>query len=623
MALTAIVDLTTGKISQEETDPRLLKKWLGGRGYAAALLDQRVNIDTDPFSPENCLIFSTGRLNATPWPTASRYHVTFKSPATGAYGYANAGGHMGPELRNAGYDAIVVTGKASEPVILQVTQHAIQIINAGELWGADTYQVEEVLKASGGGRVAVIGPAGEHQVHFAAIINDNGRAAARSGPGAVMGSKNLKALHVIAGQKPPASPLEFLKVVKKHSKNLISHHNTQGLRDESTLFLMSIKNVIGDLPARNHQTAQVPFITRVNAKSLGNYFQERKGCAVCPIRCSRSSAVLEGPYAARIEGPEYETADALGPLVWNSDPELIIKANEQCNKLGMDTISTGVSIAFAMECHEHGLLNDEELSLEWGDPATILGLIKKIAYREGIGDLLADGVRQAASKIGHGADYFAMQVKGVEMPRQEPRIAKSFGLGHATGNRGADHLYALPTIDLAGNWDVARKLFPESILPVLMDLADETYKADVVVYGEHFCAIADSLGLCKFSTAETYLVMPDDIAEGLTLLGYPYTGKELITAGERIVNLERLFNIRHGFSRKDDRLPLRFSQEPLEVFSYQSADDGSGMIRSEKPVTSGLVHDFEAMLDRYYQLRGWNEDGKPTAETLKRLEIND
>ncbi len=622
MALTAIVDLTTGQISQEETEPQMLKTWLGGRGYAAALLFQRVGVDTQPFDPGNCLIFSSGRLNATPWPTASRYHVTFKSPATGAYGYANAGGHMGPELRNAGYDAIVVTGKAPEPVILQVTQRSIRILPAGDLWGADTYRVEETLKASGGGRVAAIGPAGEHLVHIAAIINDGGRAAARSGPGAVMGSKNLKALHVNAGQKSPSSPAEFLKLVKKHSKILINHQNSQGLMNESTLFLMRIKNAIGDLPAKNHQTGQVPFINRVDAKTFGKYWRERKGCAVCPIRCSRSSAVTEGPYISHIEGPEYETADALGPLVWNSDAEVVIKGNEMCNKLGMDSISTGISIAFAMECHEHGLLDDPDFSLEWGDPVTILGLIEKIAYRKGIGDLLANGVRQAAAKIGKGAEYYAMQVKGVEMPRQEPRIAKAFGLGHATGNRGADHLYALPTVDLAGNWDVARKLFPESILPSLMDLADETYKADIVVYGEHFCAIADSLGLCKFSTAETYVVMPDDIAEGLSALGYEYTGDELLTAGERIVNLERLYNIRHGFSRKDDYLPERFSREPLDVYAYHAAPSGDEMVRSEEPITTGVVQDMDAMLDRYYQLRNWDNEGKPTPETLKRLGID-
>src|SRR5512146_2709013 len=235
-----------------------------------------------------------------------------------------------------------------------------------------------------------------------------------------------------------------------------------------------------------------------------------------------------------------------------------------------------------------------------------------MAYRQGIGDLLADGTLRAARRLGGEALRYAMQVKGVELPRQEPRISKGFGLGHATGNRGADHLYGLPTIDLAGNWDRARQLFPAEQVDKLMDVADETYKADIVVYGEHFCAIADSLGLCKFSTSETYVVMPDDIAAGLSALGWNITGNELLEAGERIVNLERMFNVRHGLGRKDDRLPERFSKEPLDVYTYTLNQETQQMERSEKPVHTGLVHDLDAMLDRYYALRGWDADGIPT-----------
>lgn len=272
-----------------------------------------------------------------------------------------------------------------------------------------------------------------------------------------------------------------------------------------------------------------------------------------------------------------------------------------------------------MECHENGLLNDTEYSLEWGDPDCILGLIKAIAYRQGLGDLLSDGTLRAARKLGPQAEHYAMQVKGVELPRQEPRISKGFGLGHATGNRGADHLYGLPTIDLAGNWTRAKELFPEDVREKLMDVADETYKADIVVYEEHFCAIADSLGLCKFSTSETYVVMPDDIAAGLCALGYNYTGDQLLEAGERIVNLERIFNVRHGFGRKDDQLPGRFTNEPLDIYTYTLNKHTQQMESSDKPIHTGLLHDFQAMLDRYYQLRGWEANGIPSQATLERL----
>ncbi|MDD5367911.1 MAG: aldehyde ferredoxin oxidoreductase family protein [Anaerolineaceae bacterium] len=623
MAITAYVNLTSREVEYQPSSQELLGKFLGGRGYAARLLFDRVGPETQPFDPENCLIFSTGSLNATPWPTSSRYHVTFKSPATGAYGYANSGGHFGPELRKAGFDAIVITGKAAEPAILKITNEHIEILPAKDLWGKTTSEVEKILRSSGGGRVASIGPAGEHLSFMAGIINDFGRAAARTGGGAVMGSKNLKAIHVIASGKLSASPAEFTRLVKQTSRLLIEHQNSQGLMNESTLFLMEFKNVVGDLPAKNHQLGQAPFINNLDAHRFSQYWIDRKGCEVCPIRCARTSEVKSGPYASRIEGPEYETADALGPLVWNSDPELVIKANELCNDYGLDTISVGATIAFAMECHEKGLLHDAQFSLEWGDPVSILGLIKAIAYREGCGDLLSDGTLRAARKLGPGASRFAIQVKGVELPRQEPRISKGFGLGHATGNRGADHLYGLPTIDLAGNWERAIELFPAEMHEKLMDVADETYKADILIYGEHFCAVADSLGLCKFSTSETYVVMPDEIAAGLRALGYDFTGEQLLEAGERIVNLERMYNVRHGFGRDEDQLPERFTQESLEIYTYTFNPQTQAMDRSEKPAHTGRIYDFQAMLDRYYSLRGWEKSGAPTPATLQRLGLAD
>ncbi len=623
MPFTAFIDLTHSEIDVQTTDPALIRRWLGGRGLGASLLYQRVGPEIDALSPQNCIIFTSGIFNGTPWPTASRYHVTFKSPATGAYGYANSGGFFGPELRRAGFDALVITGKAPAPVYLCVADQDIQIISAQHLWGLSTSETEERLVAEAGGRVASIGLAGENRVCMASIINDKGRAAARCGPGAVMGSKNLKAVHIIASAKGLPTGPDFHHLAKQASDRLIHSQDTQGLMNGSTLFLMAIKNNIGDLPAKNHQFGQVPFIDTLDAKTFSKYWTRRKGCAVCSIRCSRYSELNDGDKTIKIEGPEYETADSFGPLCWNPDPEVVIRANALCNDHGLDSISTGVTIAFAMECHQHGLLNDDEFSLEWGDPHSILGLIQRIAERQGLGKLLSEGTLRAARLIGNGAEQFAMQVKGVEIPRQEPRVAKAFGLGHATSNRGADHLYALPTIDLAGHWEAARKLFPEDTLPSLMDIADETYKADVVIYGENFCAIIDSVGLCKFSTAETYVVMPDDLAEGLQALGYSFTGDELLTIGERIVNLERLYNQRHGFNRQQDVLPERFTKEPLSVFSYTRTSEDGPLKQSDTPIATAQIHDFDAMIGRYYQLRGWDDQGLPTRQTLARLGISD
>jgi aldehyde:ferredoxin oxidoreductase len=313
-------------------------------------------------------------------------------------------------------------------------------------------------------------------------------------------------------------------------------------------------------------------------------------------------------------------------MCWIDDPEAIIYANHLCNIYGLDTISAGVVIAFAMELHEKGLLDDPELSLEWGDVETLHGLLERIAYRKGadgarpIGDLLAEGVRGAAQQLGGEAGRYALHVKGLELPRQEPRVAKGFGLGHATSNRGADHLYALPAIDLGGAWDIAQRIFPAEIVPELMETDNERFKADMVVYGEHFCAATDALGICKFSTTEEYSLLPDDVAPGLSAVWEkPLTGDDLLEFGERIVNLERLYNVRQGLSRADDQLPTRFTEEKVPLFGFERDEQSGKMQQSAEPVGQAQLYDFQAMLDRYYDLRGWTRDGIPTPETLERL----
>lgn len=622
----AWIDLSNNTIKYSELDPELTTLFLGGRGLGAKILFDLVGPDIKPFDPENCLIITTGPFSGRPWPTASRTHVTFKSPATGAYGYANTGGHFGPELAKAGFKAIIISGKAASPVYLKVTQNKVSIESAADIWGLGTYATQNYLLGEEGekgksGRVMCIGKAGENKVVIAALINDYGRAAARGGPGAVMGSKNLKAVHVFAEETIPSST-EFKQAAKFASQHLINDPKNKGLMSIGTNILLRSKNMGGDLPAKNHQLGQVPFIDLIDPNALERYRVKRTGCASCPIRCSRISEVKEGPFKTEVEGPEYETADSFGPMCWNSNPEVIMRANYLCNEYGLDTISTGVTVAFAMECHEHGLLSDTDLSLVWGDADSILGLIEKIGNREGIGEILAKGVKEAASQIGNGVDAYAMQVKGLEMPRQEPRFAKGFGLGHGTSNRGADHLYGLPAIDLAGNWDVARKIFPEEILEELMDSANETYKPDMVIYGEHFCAITDSLGICKFSTVEEYSQLPFDLLPGLDNMGLSMTEEKLLEIGERIVNIERLYNVRNGFTRQDDYLPKRFTTEPLPLYANET-DPVTGETRLGKYLRSGLLNHYDAMLDRYYSLRGWNNEGCPKETTLIRLGLAD
>jgi aldehyde:ferredoxin oxidoreductase len=631
---TAIVDLSDSRIEIAETPAETLCHFLGGRGLGAKLLFDLVGPGVEPLSPGNHLILTAGPLVGTPWPTSARLHVTFKSPLTGVYGYANSGGFFAAEMRHAGYDAILITGRAPQPSVLRVEEGAIRIEAAPDLWGQTTDLVHQSILGpeprARDGRLACIGPAGENLVRIAAIINDHNRAAARGGPGAVMGSKNLKAIHVRASGRTNIPP-ELRAAAKAATTKLNDDPRLDGLRQSGTLFLMEPKNLSGDQPAKNHQIAQVPFIDEVGAAAMDRYLVEHKGCYACPIRCSRKSRVNGGPYAVEIGGPEYETTNALGPMCWIDDPEVIIYANHLCNLYGLDTISTGVVVAFAMELHEKGLLDDPELSLAWGDADTLIGLIERIAHRQGadgrrpIGDLLAEGVRRAAQQIGTaqegvGAERYALHVKGLELPRQEPRVAKGFGLGHATSNRGADHLYALPAIDLGGAWDIAGRIFPAEIVPELMETDNERFKADMVVYGEHFCAVTDALGICKFSTTEEYSLLPDDVAPGLAALwDEPLTGEDLLQIGERIVNLERLYNVREGLSRADDRLPRRFIEEAVPLFGFERDPETGNVQQSPEPVGYARIHDFEAMLDRYYQLRGWSRDGVPTPATLQRL----
>lgn len=623
MANTAWINLSTGTIKVEKTDPELLQKYLGGRGLGAKYLYDTVKPGIDPFGPENRIIFTNGLFSGTPWPSASRYHVTFKSPATDGYGYANSGGGFGPELALAGYDALIFQGISPYPVYLKISDDSISLENAEHLWGKKTGEVQDLLLGAGtptgaNGRVACIGPAGENLVRISSIINDYGRAAARGGPGAVMGSKKLKAIHVKASTKGNSSP-ELREEIKKLNKHLRTDPKMQGLIDTGTVFLMRIKNVSGDLPAKNHQLGQVPFIDKMDGKALKEYRTKRMGCRFCPVLCScESIGIGSDGNPIHTEGPEYETTDALGPVVWNDNVNIIIEGNYLCNDLGLDTISTGKVIGFAMECHEKGILSDDDFSLEWGDACTILGLIKSISYRKGIGNLLAEGTKRAAEMIGKGAEAYAMQVKGLEIPEQDPRASKAFGLGHAVSNRGADHLYGLPAIDLGGNFEVARKIFPAEIVDELMDIPNEKYKADLLIYGEHFCALSDAFGICKFTTTEEYSLLPEDFLPGLKIMGHEHDTNSILQAGERIVNLERLFNIREGFDRKDDTLPKRFTEEAMPIYANEINPE-TGETTLGKQIGSVIINDLDSMVSRYYMLRGWDENGKPMPEIIETL----
>ncbi|MEI7884071.1 MAG: aldehyde ferredoxin oxidoreductase family protein [Clostridia bacterium] len=617
MGLQGWINLTDGTVELKKTKEEEIKKYLGGRALAAKVLYENVGVEVKPYDPENMLIFSTGAFSGTPWPSAARYTVTAKSPATGAYGYANSSGHFGPELHKAGFDLLVMQGKAAKPAYLLVEDDKITIHDASELWGKDTEETEKILtERYPGSKVAEIGVAGENLVRFAAVINDYGRAAARTGMGAVMGSKNLKAIVVKSTKKVEINP-KFMETIKRVTPLVKDHPASVDYREWGTVLLLNFKNYTGDNPARNHQYGQMLINGEITAQSVKNYTIKNQGCFACSIRCARITEVKDGPFKTPVqEGPEYETSNALGANVWNHDTALLIHCNYLCNKLGIDTISAGGVIAFAMEAHEKGVFQDDKYNYNWGDSATIIGLLNDITNRVGVGDILANGVKEASEHWGKGSDFYAMQVKGVEIPRQEGRAWKSFGLAHATSNRGADHLYALPTIDGTGNKAVADRYLSECG-PELMDPTNEAYNGTMTRFTEACNCLADALGICKFAFTETFAILPEDLAEGMTALGYEMNEEDILNVGRRVVNLERMYNIRHGMSRKDDTMPRRSLEEPLYVF--KNPEDAGIIPIEEAEIAKVLTLNLDVMLDEYYEKGQWTAAGIPTAARLEQL----
>ncbi len=625
MGKTAWIDLSKQEVRVEVTDEQLILNYIGSRGIAAKILYDHVGPEVAPYDAENLLIFSVGPFTGTPWPSGARYTVTSKSPATGAYGYANSSGFFGPELKKAGYDMVIFVGKSKEPVYVHIEDDEIKIKEANQYWGQETGAVEKDLRTIyPGSRVASIGPAGENLVVCASVINDYGRAAARTGMGAVMGDKKLKAVVVKATKKSSTKP-EFMNVVRRVTPLVKNHPGAKDYTEWGTVILLNYKNKSGDNPTRNHAYGQFPYGDELNAQAIKKYTKKTGGCYACSIKCARFTEVKDGPFMTPLqEGPEYETANALGPNVWNKNPELLIYCNKLCNEMGIDTISVGVMIAFAMEAKEKGLIVDEQYNLEWGNPETIIGLIQDISFRRGTtGQLLADGVKHAGEIVGKGAERFALQCKNVEIPRQDGRVLKGMALGHATSNRGADHLYALATLDLTGNMEVINKV-PELAAcgPELMDTTKEDYKAVMVRWTEVNNALADALGICKFAFTETYAIMSDDLAEGMRALGYDISNEDIFRAGQRIINLERMYNVRHGYSKKDDNLPTRFLDESLQVF-VNPEDIGSPNEKEAPLVHSGLRVNLEPMLQEYYKLGNWTPDGIPTPERLTELGLGE
>ncbi|MEM0202417.1 MAG: aldehyde ferredoxin oxidoreductase family protein [Archaeoglobaceae archaeon] len=600
------VNLSEGSVKEEKINMEIAKKYLGGKGYAVRLLYdylleyEKLGIsakDIDPFGEENVLIFATGpATGVVGFPESGRYHVmALKSPLTGSIASANSGGKFGPFMKFAGYDIIVIEGKSPEPVYIEATEDGAEIKCAKKLWGLNVFDTTRTLEK--GGSVACIGPAGENLVYFASIMNDEHRAAGRTGAGAVMGSKKLKAI-VARGKKKPevAKPEEFKQISKEMLEKVKNNPITgTGLPKYGTALLVNVINNAGGLPYKNWQKAYNEKADEISGERLAEkYLRKRVACWGCSIGCGRATEVKEGPFMVlNTEGPEYESVWALGNDTAVMNLEAVIKANHLCDELGLDTISMGSTIACAMELYEKGYVKAEDLQgmdLSFGNAASLVDAIWRTAYKAGFGKFLALGSKRLAETF--GAPELSMTVKGLEMPAYDPRAIKGIGLNYATANRGGCHVtgYSVGS-EIAG--------MPTKTDPLVYD-----GKAQLVKTLQDFTCVVNSAVNCLFTT---FALGAEDYAKLLSAVtGWEMTADSLLRIGERIYNLERVIMNKFGFDAKDDVLPKRLITEPLP--------DG---------VAKGHVVDaksFEKMREEYYKLRGW-VNGVPTKEKLKELEI--
>jgi aldehyde:ferredoxin oxidoreductase len=603
------VNLTEGKIAEEEIPEEMAKKFLGGRGIASKYLFDEVKPGISPLGPENKLIFMSGLLTGTLSPSAARYSVVAKSPLTNIWAQSNSGGRWGVDLKHSGFDGIIFEGISDKPVYFVIDNGNAELCDASDLWGKNVSDSTGVLKDTLGQKfnIASIGTAGENMVKYAAIMNDLHRAAGRCGLGAVMGSKRLKAI-AVKGTKEIriADKKAFQEVSKKQFELLGENILAAGLQGYGTTLVLDIVNVCGGLPTRNWQTGVCSFVEEINGEALNEkVLVEAVGCFACPIKCGRGTEIRKGPYAGQKgEGPEFETMAFFGSMCDNSDIESITMANYLCNDYGLDTISCGSTIAFTMECFEKGILTKEDaggLEIRFGDSDTIIELVHKIAKREGIGDLLAEGTRIMAQKLGQDSERFAMHVKGLELPAYDSRAAKITGLAFATANRGGDHITAYvqgPTF-LASPFLVIEE---SEIEDPLKENPEET---KIVKDLEDALTVFDAVGFCKFMGLASDAQEISDIIASVS--GREFGVEDFRKAGERIYNIERAFNIREGLTQTDDTLPLRLLEDPLP----------------EGPA-EGHVNNLEILLDPYYEFRGWDKTtGKPTPEKLKELDLED
>jgi aldehyde:ferredoxin oxidoreductase len=589
------VDLGSGKIEEMPVSDEDLRDFIGGATLGARLVYDHVDKGLDPLAPGNPLVFATGPFTATAVPMASRWAVCGVSPLTGYWGEATSGGVFPFRLKGAGVDGLFITGRAQGPVYLHVKNGSAEIRDAAHIWGSDTYETQRVIKeelGESGLSVACIGEAGERRLRYACIINDNGRAAGRCGLGAVMGSKNLKAVAASGEMRPEVADEAALReLAREAAASIRGSLLSVAFREYGTLMYMDMGMILGDVPAKYYRKSVFP-AEKVTGQALRqSYTVENYACLGCPIGCGRLIRNFT-PELEQVDGPEYETTAVFGPLCMNFDLESIIRANHFCNAHGLDTISAGVSIAYAMYLAEQGVLDEKKVGFEirWGDGDAVLRLLEMILKEQGIGLLLSEGTLRMALELGRDPEE-ASQVKGMEVPMHDGRAFHGLAVSYATGPRGACHLKGdYYNVELGGG------VAEYNILPG--DRLASAGKGQLAAKYQSWKDIFDALTLCKFAPLSPTLV--SRLLSAIT--GLSYTPEDLLRAGDRSINIKRAISLKLGLTRQEDRLP-RICSEALS--------EGS---------TAGVVPDMELMLKDYYNYRGWDwESGKPKKDKLMEL----
>ncbi len=584
------VNLTELSYKVEALDLEMAQKFIGGRGLGTKIFKDEVSAEVDALSPENKLLVVTGPLTGTPTPTGGRYMVVTKSPLSDTIASSNSGGYWGAELKFAGYDVIILEGKASKPTYIHIEDDKIEFRDAGHIWGKVVSETSDILmkEIPEKARVMTIGPAGEKLSMIAAIMNEKDRAAGRSGVGAVMGSKNLKAITVKGSSKPQVADEEALKSVFKECLAKIKENGVtgSGLPTYGTAVLVNIINENGAFPTNNFQESYFDKAEDISGETLADKFLIKKtACYRCPIACGRHVRIGDGEGG----GPEYETIWAFGSDCGINDLDQIIKANHMCNEVGIDTISAGATLAAAMELYQRGYVKEEELdglALKWGDAESIVEWMRKLGYAEGFGKKLAMGSYRLTDS--YGVADLSMSVKKLEIPAYDPRGIQGQGLQYATSNRGGCHVRGY-------------LISPEILaLPEKLDRFELDGKATWAKIFQDLTASIDSCGLCLFTS---FALGAKEYAELINAVcGTKHTADSVLEAGERIWNIERQFNLEAGVSPSEDKLPKRLLEEPIP----------------EGP-SKGWVHKLSDLLPEYYELRGWTKEGLPTKERLEKL----